>query len=69
MTQEKIKYKNKSKVSQSLIGYGKVEPGQTIETNGPVYNSNFILIDNRRLVGVEGPIDQPKVNTLKGKKK
>jgi hypothetical protein len=70
MSDETIKYQNQSSLPQTLVGYGKVLPGQTIETNGPIYNPNFVLVDNRRLVGVEGPIEQPKVNqTLKGSKK
>ena len=65
---EKLIYKNRSGITQTIIGYGKVEPGKTIEVDSPIYNQNFILVDGGRMVNVEKPIAQPEVNTLKSKK-
>lgn len=39
-----MKYKNKSKQTQELIGYGVVEPDGIIETEREINNSNFELI-------------------------
>jgi hypothetical protein len=56
---DKLKYQNKTKTTQALIGYGTVLPGQTIETDREINNPNFGLVDTRRLVGVEAPVEQP----------
>lgn len=64
----KFKYRNKSDQEQTVIGVGKVEPGKTIETDEPVHNPNLELVSGGRMVNVEAPVEQPKVNTtLKGK--
>lgn len=56
---DKLKYQNKTKTTQALIGYGTVLPGATIETEREINNPNFVLVDSRRLVGVEAPPEQP----------
>lgn len=63
-------YRNATKLPQVLMGVGRVEPGQTVEVEGEVNNPNFVLVDTRRFVNVEAPVEQPKVNqTLKGAEK
>lgn len=64
---KKFKYRNKSDQAQALIGYGKVEPGDTIGSDEPIYNPNFVLVDGGRMVNVEKPVGQPKASE-KGKK-
>jgi len=68
---KKFTYRNKSQTMQSLIGYGRVIPGGTIETDNPVDNPNFKLVDAGRMTGVEAPPEQPKPDTSikKGSKK
>lgn len=36
-----MKYKNKSKYTQELIGFGVVEPNEVIETKREINNPNF----------------------------
>ena len=62
---DKLIYKNRSGITQNLIGYGTVEPGKTIEVDSPIYNQNFILVNGGRMVNVEKPITQPDVKSLK----
>lgn len=67
--EQKFIYRNQSGISQSLIGYGKVLAGETIETDRPIYNSNFVLVDGGRMVNVELPTKQPETSEkLKSKK-
>lgn len=66
----KFKYRNVTDQELTVIGVGKVEPGQTIETDEPVQNPNLQLVDGGRMVNVEAPVEQPKVNkTFKGQSK
>lgn len=67
----KFTYRNKTDQPQTLMGFGRVQPGETIDTDEAVENPNFALVDNRRLVGVEGPVKQPEpnANIKKGKNK
>lgn len=57
---KKFKYENISETEQVLIGVGKVAPGKTIESDEPVHNSNFKLVDAGRMVNVEEPVKPPK---------
>lgn len=67
---KKFKYKNQSGTKQALVGYGEVESGKMIETDEPVHNPNFILVDAGRMTNVEAPAEQPKAGeTIKGSKK
>lgn len=65
---ENFVYKNRSSIVQTLIGFGKVLPGEKITTNTPIHNQNFILVDSGRIVNVEAPTSQPKIKNLKGTK-
>ena len=42
---EKLKYKNISKMTQTLIGFGVVEPDKIITTDYPIQNPNFERIE------------------------
>lgn len=57
-----FKYKNVTKQPQSLVGYGTVKPGKTIETQKAVHNPNFVLAGGDRLVNVEAPTRPVKAN-------
>jgi len=57
---KKFKYQNTSESEQVLIGVGKVAAGKTIESDEPVYNPNFKLVDAGRMVNVEAPVEQKK---------
>lgn len=64
---KRFKYKNQSEQEQTVIGVGVVQPGKTIESEAPISNPNLVLVDGGRMVNVESPVEQPKVNkTLKG---
>lgn len=68
--QPKNTYRNATKQVQTLIGVGRVEPGQVIETDQEIENPNFVKVDTRRYVNVEAPVAQPEPNeTLKGVEK
>lgn len=64
-----FKYKNQSKEEQAVIGVGSVAPGATVETDQPINNPNFVLVDGGRMVNVESPVEQPKVNNKTFKSK
>lgn len=44
MSIKKMYYKNISKKTQVLIGYGVVEPDEIFRTNEPINNPNFKLV-------------------------
>lgn len=70
MASKKYTYRNNSKTTQSLVGYGTVVAGGIVESDKPIYNQNFVLIDAGRMANVEAPVSQPEVdiNVKKGKK-
>ena len=41
-----FRYKNISSTTQTLIGYGEVEPGKKIETDQEIHNQNFELVED-----------------------
>ena len=66
--EKKYTYKNVTSQTQALINIGEVRPGETIETTEPIHNSNFVLVNAGRIVNVEAPTEQPKINkNLKAK--
>lgn len=68
---KKFKYENTSEAEQVLIGVGVIAPGKTVESDEPIYNPNFKLVGGNRIVNVERPTEQPRVNSdiIKGKNK
>jgi hypothetical protein len=64
---KRFKYKNQSEHEQVVMGVGTVAPGKIIESDAPISNPNLVLVEAGRMVNVEAPVEQPKVNkTLKG---
>ncbi len=43
---KQLTYRNKTEVTQDLIGVGVVEAGKTITVTEPIRNPNFELVDN-----------------------
>lgn len=62
---KRFTYQNQSEQPQDLINVGVVEPGKTVETDQPVHNKNFKLVDGGRMVNVEAPAKQPETNKTK----
>lgn len=50
---KKYTYTNISKQTQTLIGYGVIEPGKHIQVDHKINNPNFRLKKNKRLRGVD----------------
>ena len=52
-----MKYKNISKEEQTLIGYGKFKPDETVNSNTTINNANFEIVveqkKNDNVVDVE----------------
>ncbi len=44
-----MKYKNTSKETQVLIGFGVAEPGEVVETEEEINNANFELIKEAKV--------------------
>ncbi len=43
---KQLTYRNKTGVTQDLIGVGIVDAGKTITVTEPIHNPNFELVDN-----------------------
>ena len=48
-----MKYKNISKQTQTLIGFGVIEPEGTIETQEKINNPNFKLVEESKEEGIK----------------